>query len=366
MEARLRAAEEEAARLRKELEAVQQESGRGGDEGEDGRAGGASRIVPAPAPQKPKLRYDSTGYRETIFDMGTGIKKPSKELGNLMGNGLSEAELFLTKGGASREAMMENNVDQSVVRRYVLVGGVSTAASVALSFWRFQPKPKYSADYYLERVLIAQSMLPDLADSAADGDWDGLVYGLNRLTGDKGGALDLRKNLLGAAATLDNVDKVDGAKAVAFDALGFIDNADYRVYFDTQGRVPAGPEAIKAAAFTAGSLRAANRELQRFTGLMTAEAVAAAMERVPEQYLEPLAGAREEARKEQAKQDAGRAGNDGVAVKARDGRALREEEDDLAAAVARVQNKIDNPAPYDTSILEESWRLSEEADDDLE
>ena len=317
-----------------------------------------------PLPPKPKLRYDSTGYRETIFDMGSGLKNPSKGLGELMGAGMSEAELFLTKGGASQETLMENDVDEGLVRRYALIGLGSTIAAGGLSFWRYQPKPKFSADVYLQQVLIAQSTLPTLAEAAEQGDWDGLTYGLNRLAGSNGG-YDLRGNLLAAAATLDSVDDVDRAKAVAFDVLGFVDNADYRTYFDTQGRVPAGAKAVEAAAFCSQGLRAANREVARFMRLMPASAVASASAVVEEDYGTELAAAREQAVAQQKKLDAGRVINDGVRVRRGDN-AKRTEDEDLVSATnqAIAELKIENPAPYDQSILEESWRLSEEADEE--
>ena len=46
--------------------------------------------------------------------------------------------------------------------------------------------------------------------------------------------------------------------------------------------------------------------------------------------------------------------------------AKRTEDEDLVSATnqAIAELKIENPAPYDQSILEESWRLSEEADEE--
>lgn len=267
LEERLKRAEAEAAALRAQLNTSAPASDTP-----------AAAAVPTPK-RPPGPRVDGAGMRETIFDLTSGASRKKKsQLGDLMGSGLSEAELFLSKGVASGETIATNDVDQGLVRRYALVSFLSTASAIGLSFVRWTPKPPKPIGSYLLPLVRVQTLLPAVAEYAAEGEWDRLDESLRALGARGGTGLSLRDNLINAASCLPNISDVDVAKEKAFNVLEFVAQADYKQYYDSLGGPPQGKEAGKAADFSASAINAANRELKEFLKLMPPAEVAAAKE----------------------------------------------------------------------------------------
>ncbi|GBF87305.1 hypothetical protein Rsub_00016 [Raphidocelis subcapitata] len=256
--ARLRAAEEEAARLKKQLADLQSAP--------PAAPGAAARGLDA----KPQ-RIDGTDSRETLFAPG-GARRNSW---------LSEEDVdFITGGGPSEAAASAGPTaeQQALIKRRALIGGAAAAglgafALVPTKDLRLKPsKPMY---FYLTALLRVQSQLGSLREYVDNAEWDTLRLLLPRIEGPPG---DAKAAMYDAIALLDDRSAVARAEEIAADVLESIRSIDApHVYYDAiPRRVISGTQNAEFVRFSAAALARAQGKLNEFLAAMPREAVAAA------------------------------------------------------------------------------------------
>lgn len=255
MLAQLRAAQEEAARLKKELAQLQQK--------------GSSDVVDS----KPQ-RIDSTDNRELPWAPG---KRTAW---------LSEADVdFFTGGGATEaaDAAGPSPEAQAAVSKRLLLGGAATLALAAFamvptSALRLKPqKPLY---FYLVQLLSAQAQLLQCSSLIEDAQWDSLRLILPRILGSPTNA---------EAALFDVIALLDAptaakAEPLAAEFLEYLDAMDYNKYFDAMptGTI-SGAQNAEFVKFSGAALKAAQGRLAAFLSLVPPEALQAARQQVDAQ-----------------------------------------------------------------------------------
>lgn len=262
MIARLRAAEEEAARLKAQLAELQ--------------AGGgavntptASKVLDA----KPQ-RIDGTGSRETLFSGPSGRS-----------SWLSEEDVdWITGGGPSEASASSGPTDeqQGQIRRRVLVGGAATAALAAFALVPTKDlrlKPPRPLFFYLAALLRVEGQLGQVRDLAGNADWPTLRLVLPRITGPPG---DAKAALYDAIALLPDRSVAARAEDVAGDFLESLGNVDApRRYYDAMPtRTISGQQNAEFVRFSLAALARAQLKLAEFLRLMPRDALAAAREAV--------------------------------------------------------------------------------------
>ncbi|KAI8465048.1 MAG: hypothetical protein J3K34DRAFT_95919 [Monoraphidium minutum] len=259
MIARLRAAEEEAAKLKKQLADLQQAAPvRGGRAGVRRGAGlGAlpthnkqgmharthkctcecARQTGRPQPGAPAAdgrgavldskaqRIDGTDRRETLF---SGSPKRN--------SWLSEEDVdFITGGGPSEASALAGPTEeqQAAIKKRVLLGGAATAALLAFALvptkdLRLKPsKPLY---FYLTALVRVQEQLVAMRELVEDGQWDTLRLLLPRIVGPPSGA---KAAMYDAIALLEDRSAAARAEDVAGDFFESLANIDSpRRYYD--------------------------------------------------------------------------------------------------------------------------------------
>ncbi|KIY95522.1 hypothetical protein MNEG_12440 [Monoraphidium neglectum] len=264
MIARLRAAEEEAARLKKQLSDLQQAQ----------QAGGAPAQPRDPVLDGAPKRIDGTDKRETLFS------GPSKR-----NSWLSEEDVDWITGGGPSEASASSGPteeQQSLIGRRLAIGAVATAGLVAFSLvptkdLRLKPaKPLY---FYLTALLRVQEQLVQCKDLVEDADWTTLRLILPRITGPPG---DAKASLFDAIALLNDRAVAAKAEEVAGDFLESVANIDSpRRYYDAMpSRQISGSQNAEFVRFSSGALVRAQSKLTEFLALMPRDAVAAAKQAV--------------------------------------------------------------------------------------
>ncbi|KAH9327637.1 hypothetical protein KI387_007815, partial [Taxus chinensis] len=204
--AKLAAAEAEAETLRRELAA------RRGDREID-----LSKLKPA----VPEKRIDGVGYRETIFSapgkaMGSEVEQPSKW-------GLSEAELFLSKGAPSERTQIggrpvEDNSKEVVTRR-LLIGTGFALLAIGLAFFKLPtglvkpPKPLF---IYIVLILKLREQLTTIENSASD--VNSVRFQLNKVNNSDEISRDI---FLSAAGYLEGADS-EIASSIAYSIFDYL------------------------------------------------------------------------------------------------------------------------------------------------
>lgn len=259
LNAKLAAAEAEAEALRKELAARKSSPGAVQD---------LSKLKPV----TPEKRIDGTGYRETLFS-GTGkivTGKPEQQASRW---GLSEAELFLSKGaptegsGLGLEAMEAGSED--IVRRRLLIGVGITVVAVGLANLKFPTgRPSKPLFLYVVSILQLQKILQSLEDSAAE--LDVVKMELRKA----GTSEEVKNSFLSAAAWLDGED-AEKASKLSFEIYEYVDQADYSRYFENLGE-PSPVQQMEFLKFCLQSIKAARKKVDEFLTLVPKEAVEAA------------------------------------------------------------------------------------------
>eukprot|EP00271_Cylindrocystis_brebissonii_P023579 TRINITY_DN9857_c0_g1_i1.p1 TRINITY_DN9857_c0_g1~~TRINITY_DN9857_c0_g1_i1.p1 ORF type:complete len:378 (-),score=55.75 TRINITY_DN9857_c0_g1_i1:120-1253(-) len=256
---KLRAAEAEADALRKEL-AARKAQNVGGD---------LSKGKPA-APVK---RIDGTGFRETMFGPGMGVTVDQ----GMAKWGLSESDLITAEresNAAEGRPEGEKSDAQGVVNRRLAIGAVGTVVTIALSLIKLPAQlggPTKPLFFYLVPLVKLRGTLEALGneDEASD-----VVVVAGRLQSAVGSAAALKENLL-SAATLYGGAETDKATTLAFEIIEYIDQADYRRYFENRGE-PSASQRTEFLTFSLQSIKAALSKLNQFLAFAPTDALEAA------------------------------------------------------------------------------------------
>ncbi|XP_024400077.1 uncharacterized protein [Physcomitrium patens] len=256
LNAKLAAAEAEAEALRRELAAR-----KGNRDTTD-----LSKLKPA----TPEKRIDGTGYRETLFSGPKATGKPEQQPSKW---GLSEAELFLSKGaptegmGLGGEAM-EAGSDKVIQRRLIIGLGIS-ALAVGLANLKFPTsRPSKPLFLYVVSILQLQRILKSLEDTASD------VEVVKSELRRAGTSEEIKKTLLNAAAWLDG-ENAEKATNLSFEIFEYVDQADYSRYFENIGE-PSPVQQMEFLKFSLQSIKAARKKIDEFLTLIPSEDLDAA------------------------------------------------------------------------------------------
>lgn len=258
---RLRAAEEEAARLRQQLSATQ----------------GATS--PKDVIEAKGKRIDSTDKRETL-DFTTG---------NARASWLSESDVNFFLGGAQPgETSGSVEVDpeaNQVIQRRLLIGAALTAVGVGFALVpteKLAPRPARPLYFYLIPLLRAQSLLVEAKQIIEDADWAQLRVLVSRIMNQPNNARDNIKN---AVAWIDDSKTATQLTSVAAEFCEYVENMDYNKYYDAMPRVAlSGAQNAKFVEYSSASLKAANSKLKEVLSLMPEDAVAAARQALASGY----------------------------------------------------------------------------------
>ena len=303
--ARLRAAEQEAARLREELAQVQQQQGgaaaaaaAASPSAAASAAAGTAAAADASAAAGPAGRIDSTDSRELPWTAGKRTAWLSEaDVTFFTGAGLTEGAGLGEAGGASASAASPEA--EGVVRRRLLQGALATAALAAFAVVPTRAlrlgAPAKPLFFYLVPLVKALDQLRDLETAVEDADWPRLRAARAAIVGPPGNA---RQNLYDAVAALDTYSgdsavakgAAKRAEALAGEVVEALDALDYNRYFDSamMGAAPSGAQNAEFVKFTREARRAAERGLRAFLALMPSEAVEGARQ-VVEQQREAMA-----------------------------------------------------------------------------
>lgn len=257
--ARLAAAEEETAELRRLLAAAQS----------------APRDDDGPTLPAAK-RFDGTGYRETMWDITKGsgeVVKPGAD------GWLQEKDLeMLSKGGPSEtgSSMAMTDDDKATVNKRLLLGLGLTAifcAAALVPDKQVRAKPSKPCFFYLVPLLRIKALLPDLEVTVSSADTAAVRAGVAVVLGSPNNAKD---NLAKAALYLDNDKDYDRATTLATELIEYMSQVDYSKYFDSlTSKVDE-----RQLAFSQQSVQAAARKLNEFLALMDPEQLDAARSQV--------------------------------------------------------------------------------------
>lgn len=241
--ARLRAAEDEASRLRKEL----------------AQAKGVDPLAP-----KPK-RVDSVTERESGPLFGNESKKKQSSW-------LSEADVDFFTGGAPVGEKGSEPVDkemEATVSKRLIIGLLGAAGVGALSFipteaLRIKPdKPLY---FYVVPLLRCKELLQSLQATVADADWETLRLILPRINGPPNNA---NENMGAIVALLEDSRDAKRAAELAGEFVEYLLAIDYQKYFETiPNQAPTGAQNIEFSKFSTKSLKAAIFKLDDFLSLI--------------------------------------------------------------------------------------------------
>lgn len=248
--ARLRAAEEEATRLRKELAVAQ-----------------ASKLGDTPdvIETKSKVRIDSTDKRETLFTAGERA------------SWLSEKDVdFFTGGGVGETSVAEPADPEAAatVQRRLLIGGALTLALGAFALVPTEalkvkpPKPMY---FYIVPLLRIEDLLKESKAIIEDAQWDQLRLVVSRIERTPNNA---RQNLDNVVALIEDTKTAEKARVLAAELFEYLDSLDYNKYFDAMPtRTLSGVQNAQFVAFSSGALKAAQGKLASFLALLPSESV---------------------------------------------------------------------------------------------
>ncbi|GLJ04750.1 hypothetical protein SUGI_0002590 [Cryptomeria japonica] len=261
--AKLAAAEAEAEALRREL------AERKGNRDID-----LSKLKPA----IPEKRIDGVGYRETIFSapgkaMGTEVEQPSKW-------GLSEAELFLSKGAPSERTQIgsspiEDNSKEIVARRLLIGSGLALSA-IGLAYFKLPAglvKPSKPLFVYVIPILQLREQLMTIENFASDVNL--VRFQLKKINDSDDFSKD---TFLSAAGYLEGADR-DTASSITYSIFDYLNQADYNKYFDYMGQPPVSQQ-LDFLKFSLKSIQAAREQIDKFLSLIPQEELQAAKSQI--------------------------------------------------------------------------------------
>ncbi|KAG2443086.1 hypothetical protein HYH02_009500 [Chlamydomonas schloesseri] len=244
--AKLRAAEEEAARLKAELAALQSAKG----------------PVPDDKVEKvEKVRIDSTDNRETLFGGGPRTAWLSEK----------DVEFFSGPAGVREEdaSTLEPEYKATVTRR-LLIGAALSAGAAAFALVpteALRPKPSKPLYFYLVSLLRVQDLLVDCKVIIEDADWQQLRGALARIEGPPN---NIRATLDAVIALIPEARTAARATELSADLYEYLKGLDYQQYFDSPMRSKAnsGSQNAQYAAFSLQALAAAQGKLNDLLSLV--------------------------------------------------------------------------------------------------
>ncbi|GIL72877.1 hypothetical protein Vretifemale_3169 [Volvox reticuliferus] len=242
--ARLKAAEEEAARLRKELAAAQATKG-----SQD----------PIEKEGKP-VRIDSVDNRETLFGGGPRTTWLSEK----------DVEFFSGPAGVREEdASTEEPEYKATVQRRLFIGGILTLGLGAFALVpteALRPKPSKPMYFYLVPLLRIQELLGECRTIIEVADWDQLRQALSRIEGPPN---NVRQNLDNVIALIPEAKTASRAQELSADLYEYLRSLDYQRYFDAiPQKVISGAQNAQYAQFSLSSLQAAQVKLTELLSLV--------------------------------------------------------------------------------------------------
>lgn len=254
---RLRKAEEEAARLRKQLEVAQAVKG--------APAAGVKGTKPP--------RIDSIDNRETPFIGGKAERS----------SWLSEADVdFFVGTGVGETSASAAPVDpeaEATIQRRLLIAGLLSAGALALALIptdALAPKPQKPLYFYLVPLLRIQDLLNECDQIIQDAEWDQLRLVLSRVQGTPNNA---QQNLNNVVALLDDSNTRSKAQKLAFEINDYLNDMDYQKYFDAiPVRTISGVQNAEFVKFSSAALKATQTRLSQFLRLVPRDALDAAIQ----------------------------------------------------------------------------------------
>ncbi|KAJ9527316.1 hypothetical protein QJQ45_025536 [Haematococcus lacustris] len=251
--ARLKAAEDEAAKLRKQLEIAQ-----------------AAKGAPVVNVLEGKVpRIDSTDSRETLFTSRGGKKTAW----------LNEAdvEFFVGNSVGETSSAADDPEAAAVVQKRLIIGLGLAAAAGALALVpteALRPKPSKPLFLYVVPLLRIQGLLKDCEEVVEDGQWDQLRTVLDRIQGNPN---NVRDNLDNVVALLPDSSARSNAQKLEFDIIEYLDSMDYNKYFDAMPRrTISGVQNAEFVKFSRSALKAAQSSLAKLLDLVPRESLDAA------------------------------------------------------------------------------------------
>ncbi|KAF6246425.1 hypothetical protein COO60DRAFT_1204479 [Scenedesmus sp. NREL 46B-D3] len=254
MLSQLRAAQEEAARLKTELAQLQQK--------------GSGDVVDS----KPQ-RTDSIDNRELPWAPG---KRTAW---------LSEADVdFFTGGGATEASTAGPSAEaQATVTKRLLLGGAVTLGLLAFAMVptkELRLKPQKPLYFYVVQLLSAQAQLTQCGTLIEDAQWDNLRLILPRI---RSSPTNAESALYDVVALLD-APVAAKAEPLAAEFLEYLDAMDYNKYFDAMPtRTISGTENAEFVKFSSAALKAAQGKLAAFLALVPPQDMAAARQQADAQ-----------------------------------------------------------------------------------
>jgi len=248
--ARLKAAEDEAARLRKELAAAQKQ-------------GAPSDVIES----KP-ARIDSTDKRETLFTVSNKERASwlsEKDVDFFVGNGVGET---------SSNVAPVSDADQQVITKRLLIGGLLTLGVAAFAMVPTEslrlkpPKPMY---FYVVPLLRSKDLLEECKPIIEDGNWSGVRVVLQRVVGQPN---NIQENLGNVVALIEDGKTKTKAAQLSAEFYEYLDSIDYNRYFDAMPtKTISGAQAAQFVDFSSKALKAAQSRLDAFLALLPAQVI---------------------------------------------------------------------------------------------
>lgn len=214
-----------------------------------------------------KVRVDGSGMkRETLFGNSSSP-----------GSWLSESDVdFFTGGGLTEQSSEDREAEDAVVKRRLLIGGVLTVGTIALSLIPTEDldgsanKPLY---VYLVPLLRSISLLQDLAVEVEQGNTGSSALVVDRILGKPNEA---RKNLYSAIESISPSQRQQAREAIS-NFVDYVQQIDYNKYYDTVG-VKDGRLMAQYQEFSLKSIKAAIRTGNEILAMFPGDVVADAKE----------------------------------------------------------------------------------------
>ncbi|GMH38111.1 hypothetical protein BSKO_05995 [Bryopsis sp. KO-2023] len=240
--ARLKTAEEEAAKLREELAAVQ--------------AGGK------PIDDEVAKKTDAEDQpRESLFTLSAERKNWLSE---------TDVEFLIGDGPAEGGGQGLSEEEEAIVQRRLLLGvgaSVILGGLALLPSDLFNSKPDQPLQAYVVPILRTVDLLNECDGLVENGEFQEVVLVLDRITGPPN---NVKQNLEGAVRSMDTKEKREEGSKLAKDIFEYLEQIDAGKYFKDLGTVgrQGGAKALQYSQFSAQALAACKSSLKKFLGLL--------------------------------------------------------------------------------------------------
>mmetsp|Transcript_10954 Transcript_10954/g.30061 ORF Transcript_10954/g.30061 Transcript_10954/m.30061 type:complete len:326 (+) Transcript_10954:60-1037(+) len=272
---RLRAAEEEAARLRQQL-AQQQGNNTQGESG-----------APAEVIDGQPRRVDGVEARETLFSAG-GEK--SSSMSPSAPGWLNEADVQFFLGAAPPNPEMvaaaggagEDPQAKEIVQRRLLITALASAAAIGFALVpteALRPRPSKPLYYYIVPILrIKDLLVDDSPEIIENADWAQLRLLLSRITGTPN---KVHENFDNIVALLDSNSNQGRVQQLRTEFEEYIYNMDFNKYYDSMpGTKITGKQNQEFVTFSSQAQKAAVQRLEAILKLLPEKDVQQALEAV--------------------------------------------------------------------------------------